>query len=425
MVCLSVAVPGAGAVEDVIATSSGIPSPPAADGDLILWIEETPALPYYSFMGRCAINIYNTTSQVETLVRSRTTNARSPDIDGDLAVWEEERGTSTDIVVHNITTGSVVALHTDGLQRSPRVNGSRIVWEEGFTGSRTVWLYDLTDGGLHHLSQRKTDCFSPDIFQNTVVWCERDGDDTYSVVSFDLVTRRPAVLARASGPVSPRIDGAGVVWEDGGTVSLATVGEGTLVLAGNADPGDLPAIYGPFVAWSGDGEICCRDTRDTRTLRYSGRTPFGPAFCAGGIAWVDVEPGGRTVLRYRTLPLSPGAVKEAEPDPTTSLSRAVSRQRGLLREGECDWFALDVSSGSTRLSLDLDWENETESLSCTLIGPGGAIFRFTDADDGALDGRVRISVTTPSGLVPGRWYCAASGESVRQEVSYAVAWYEW
>lgn len=86
MVCLSVAVPGAGAVEDVIATSSGIPSPPAADGDLILWIEETPALPYYSFMGRCAINIYNTTSQVETLVRSRTTNARSPDIDGDLAV---------------------------------------------------------------------------------------------------------------------------------------------------------------------------------------------------------------------------------------------------------------------------------------------------------------------------------------------------
>lgn len=416
--CLLMAVPGAGAAEDIIATTSGIPSPPAAGGDLILWIEKTPSLPYYSFLGRCAVHTCNITTGVETLVRSRATNARSPDIDGAIAVWEEERGTSTDIVMYNTTAGTVVALHTPGLQRSPRVSDGRIVWEEGFAGSRTIWLYDLDDGGLHHLSRGEPDCFSPDISGNTVVWCERDGD-AYSVVSLDLVTGRPVVCARPSGPVTPRIDGACVVWEDAGAVWIREGGAGASILAGNATPGDAPVVRGSLVAWAGGGGIRFRDLRDTRTMHLTGRSPTGPALLAAGIAWVEED----SVLRYRGLPPSAGVVVEAEPDPT---SRAVvTRQRGLLREGECDWYALDVSPGSTRISLDCTWGNESESLSCTLIGPGGAVLRFTDGDDGAMDGRVRISVTSPSGLVPGRWYCAASGDSVRERLSYAIAWYEW
>jgi len=58
--------------------------------------------------------------------------------------------------------------------------------------------------------------------------------------------------------------------------------------------------------------------------------------------------------------------------------------------------------GTTGVSLDFSWENADESLSCTLIGPGGAILRFTDSDDEMMDARVRASVTSPAGIIHGR-----------------------
>jgi hypothetical protein len=142
-----------------------------------------------------------------------------------------------------------------------------------------------------------------------------------------------------------------------------------------------------------------------------------------GIAWVEEGNGGVLAIRYQ--PFSSPHPGGLQVEPAAVVTQVATGSRfGRMREGECAWYALDVSPGTTGISLDFSWENVDESLSCTLIGPGGAMFRFTDSDDEAMDARIRVSVTSPAGIIPGRWYCAVSGESVGEDVSYTIVWYE-
>lgn len=407
----------------LVAQPDAIVCTPAAGGDRILWIELTTA-PEFAFFGTRAIHAYNTTSGTATLIRSRATNARSPDIDGDLAVWEEERGTTTDIVLYNFRTGTVSALHTTAIQHNPRVSDNRIVWEEGFEGERSVWMYDMTTGSLYGLSTGKNDCFTPDIDGTTVVWVEQSDRDAYSIVSADLVSGRRDVLGVTSVPVSPRIDEGMTVWEDEGLIHLASTEDGVTTLTGEPAPRSGAIIGEAIVAWSEEGRIICHDLLDgqtTRTGKMEASTK--PAILEDGIAWVEEGNGGVLAIRYQPFASPhPGGLQVEPAAVVTPVS--MGTQGGRIREGECAWYALDVSAGTTSISLDFSWENVDESLSCTLIGPGGAMFRFTDSDDEALDGRIRVSVTSPAGIIPGRWYCAVSGESVREDVSYAIVWYE-
>ncbi len=407
----------------LITHPSGIVSTPAAGGDRILWIEPDSSPSYYAFLGSRTIHAYNTTSRTETLIRSRATNACSPDIDGDLAVWEEERGTTTDIVLYNFSTGTVSALHTVGHQHNPRVSESRIVWEEGFDGERGVWMYDTETSELFGLSTGKNDCTAPDIDGNTVVWLERSGCDAYSIVSLDLVSGRRDVLVTTTAPVRPCIDGGTVVWEDGGLIHLASIEEGVTILTGEPALRSGAVISDTIVAWSEDGRIRCHDLTDGETTRIGKRqTSTKPAILEEGIAWVEGDAGGQFSLRYQPFVSAPATRLQVEPVATATPVSA-GNQTGRLREGECAWYALDVSPGTTGVSLNFSWENANESLSCTLIGPGGAMLRFTDSDDGEMDARVRVSVTSPAGLVPGRWYYVVSGESIGEDVSYAITLY--
>ncbi len=418
------AVPFAGGEPVRVACPSDVISTPAAGGDRILWIEPGSSPPYYAFLGSRTIHAYNTTSRTETLIRSRATNACSPDIDGDLAVWEEERGTTTDIVLYNFRTGTVSALHTAGHQHNPCVSDGRIVWEEGFDGERGIRLYDTETGDLFGLSTGKADCTAPDIDGNTVVWLEQSGSDAYSMVSLDLVSGRRDVLATTTAPVRPRIDGGTVVWEDGGLIHLASIEEGVTILTDEPAPRSGVVISDTIVAWSEDGRIRCYDLVARETARVETRhASTKPAILKEGIAWVEDDDGGLFSLRYQPFAPAPVAGLQVEPVATVTPVSAGNRT-GRLREGECAWYALDVSPGTTGISLDFSWENADESLSCTLIGPGGAMLRFTDSDDGEMDAGVRVSVTSSAGLVPGRWYYVVSGESIGEEVSYAVTLYE-
>lgn len=410
-----------------IAHAQYILSAPAADGDRIVWIDASSSLFPGSdpaFVTAFSIHSYNTTSQAETLIRDRARNAGSPDIDGELAVWEEERGFTTDIILLNFTSGIISALHTPGFQHSPRVSGSRIVWEEGFDGDRDVWMYDTVSGELSCLAAGKNDCFAPDIDGNTAVWVEQSGRDSYSIVSTDLVSGRQTVLDTATVPVCPRIDGGAVVWEEDRLVRLVGNGVGMIVLAAGQSLSSDAVVDENIAAWSDDGQIVCRELSEMQTVRIGKQhASTRPAVLKGGIAWVEEGGRGDSYIRYQpfssplqsVLPVSPAAALT---------TRAMEQQGGRLREGESAWYVLDVPGGTVYISLDFSWEDTNESLSCTLIGPGGALFHFTDSDDGQMDARVRVSVVSHAEILPGRWYCAVSGDSVLDEAVYSLTWYE-
>lgn len=412
-----------------IAHPYNIISAPAAGGDHILWVESTSPHPfpdygYYPWVP-CAIYSYNITSQTETLIRSRATNARSPDIDGDLAVWEEERGSTTDIILYTFSTGTISALHTTQLQHNPRVSGHCIVWEEGFVGERGIWMYDTKSGNLYGLSTGKTDCFAPDIEGNTVVWVEKTDPDLFSVVSRDLVSGRQFVLNTTSAAVSPRIDGGKVIWENDGLIHLASNEEGTSILTSEPAGRSGAIISSNIVAWSENGRIFCSDLLETQMIHIGKQhASVKPAITDGGIAWVEDDHRALTSIWYQPFSSLPEDELQIVPC-ATIMPPTRGGQSGLLREGECAWYVLDVSTGTTQICLDLSWEEVGESLSCTLICPGGTLLRFTDSDDEVMDARVKISVTSRAGIVPGRWYCAISGESIQEEARYSIIWYEY
>lgn len=435
LVIASVIIPGIGAAISFgeegpfqIAHPFDIISAPAAGGDRILWIESTsPPFPDDEhYLGApCAIYSYNTTSGTKTLIRSRATNACSPDIDGDLAVWEEERGFTTDIICYNFSTGTVSALQTNRLQHNPRVSKDRIVWEEGFVGERGIWMYNTKSGALHGLSTGKTDCFAPDIDRNTVVWVEKNDQDTYSIVSLNLVSGRQFVLNTTSAAVWPRIDGGKIIWEEDGLIHLASNKEGMSTLTSEPACRSDVIISDTIVAWSEDGGIFCSDLLETQMIRIGKQhASMKPAITDKGIAWVEDDHGALPYIWYQPFSPLPETGLQVEACATT-MPPTRGGQSGLLREGECAWYVLDVSTGTTRICLDLSWEEVGESLSCTLICPGGTILRFTDSDDEIMDARVRISVTSRAGIFPGRWHCAISGESIQEEARYSIIWYEY
>ncbi|KAF1073640.1 hypothetical protein [Methanogenium sp. MK-MG] len=403
-------------------------SAPAAGGDRIVWIEGIP--PFYPDPEYCpgsarAIYSYNTTSQTKTLIRSRATNARSPDLDGDLAVWEEERESTTDIIFYNFSAGTVSALQTNRPQHNPRVSEYRIVWEEGFEGERRVWMYNTKDGESYGLSTGKTDCFSPDIEGNTVIWVEKTDQDVYSIVSLDLGSGRMFALGTTSAAVWPRIDGGRVIWEDGGLIHLASTEEGISTLTAEPACRSGAIISDNIAAWSEDGRIICSDLLETQTTCIGKQhASMKPAILDEGIVWVEDDQSALSSILYQPISSRPQTALQVVSCPAdTSTTRG--EQSGWMREGESAWYALDISAGTTQASLDFSWEDVNDSLSCTLIGPGDTLFRFTDSDDEVMDARIRISVTSPAGIVPGRWYCAISGESVRKKVCYSLIWYEY
>jgi len=412
-----------------IAHPYDIISAPAAGGERILWIESTPSPPfpnpgYYLWVPR-AVYSYNITSRIKTLIRSRATNARPPDIDGDLAVWEEERKSTTDIIFYNFSAGTVSALHTTRIQHNPHVSENRIVWEEGFVGERRVQMYNTKDGRSYGLSTGKTDCFAPDIEGNTVVWVEKNDQDVYSIVSLDLVSGRQVVLDTTSVAVSPRIDGGKVIWENEGLIHLASNEEGMSILTSEPACRSGAIINDNIAAWSEDGRIFCSDLLEKKMIRIGKQhTSVKPAITDGGIAWVEDDHCALPTIYYQPFSPLPEAGLQVIPCATT-ISPTRGGQSGLLREGECAWYVLDVSTGTTQICLDLSWEEVNESLSCTLICPGGTLFRFTDGDDEVMDARVKISVTSRTGIIPGRWYCAISGESIQKEACYSIIWYEY
>lgn len=72
---------------------------------------------------------------------------RSPDIDGNLVVWEEYRAGRASVVVgYFLDTGETRLLsRAPGNNRNPSVNGSLVAWENDADRARDVWAYDATN----------------------------------------------------------------------------------------------------------------------------------------------------------------------------------------------------------------------------------------------------------------------------------------
>lgn len=190
---------------------------------------------------------------VDRQLTSDAATQTSPDISGDLVVWQEQRDGQSDVFLHDLGTDETRRLTDDPAdQIAPRISGNRVVWEDHRHAGRDVYVLDVTGGDAIRLTPETSVQVEPDVSDGRVVWRD-DRRAGWGVVLHDLATGEEAWLTTGGSAEAPAISGATVVWLENGRIrgrDLAT-GEDLEV------PGDQGvrsrdglAVDGPRVAWT-------------------------------------------------------------------------------------------------------------------------------------------------------------------------------
>ena len=94
-----------------------------------------------------------------------------------------------------------------------------------------------------------------------------------------------------------------------------------------------------------------------------------------------------------------------------------------IAQGEIDVYYRTISSGTPSMVTDLYWGNPANSLSLTIVAPDATLGPYYDSADGTVNGRIALSVSSPSGLTPGTWTFYIRGHSVSGSQAYSFMTY--
>ncbi len=133
----------------------------------------------------------------------------SPDMDGDLLVWQDDRNGNWDVYYKDLESGVETQLTSDpSAQSSPKVSGTCVIWYEG--SDKGLYLLDLESGESVMRISSEGAVGSYDISGDTVVWTEGAAVYAYSISSGETRT-----LASGAGERSGvAVDGDLVVWTE-------------------------------------------------------------------------------------------------------------------------------------------------------------------------------------------------------------------
>ncbi|WP_153015906.1 pre-peptidase C-terminal domain-containing protein [Methanofollis ethanolicus] len=100
----------------------------------------------------------------------------------------------------------------------------------------------------------------------------------------------------------------------------------------------------------------------------------------------------------------------------------LQRNDATISQGERDRYSHTVPSGTSQMNIDLNWGNSANSLFLTISAPTSAIGTFHDADDGAIDGRIHITISKSPCIEAGTWEFVVYGEKVSGKEDYTFGW---
>lgn len=89
-----------------------------------------------------------------------------------------------------------------------------------------------------------------------------------------------------------------------------------------------------------------------------------------------------------------------------------------ITQGEMDWYSRYVSSGTSSMTVDLNWGNTANSLALTILAPDATLGPYYDSSDGTTNGRIAFVVSQYGGLTPGTWNFLVYGQNVAGTQSY-------
>ncbi|MHB8793781.1 MAG: hypothetical protein ACYC6O_10670, partial [Thermoleophilia bacterium] len=206
---------------------------PAISADRVVWVDYRNSTDYGDIYMRDLTQPADTyVSRASDLPPGKAApqkDKRSPDIDGDIVVWEDMRNAfqdaqgwwhNPDIYTKNLTTGveSAVCTNTSD-QYNPVVAGNRVYWMDYRNNNWDIYMKDLSTGVETRLTVNNSHQSWPSASGDFVAWKEtREGDeDIYMRNMANGVEQRvntdPAGTPTASQKM-PAISGSRVAWMD-------------------------------------------------------------------------------------------------------------------------------------------------------------------------------------------------------------------
>lgn len=143
--------------------------------------------------------------------------AQSPDVDGNHVAFANVAGSSSDIAVYDLASGSMKTLMLAGDQLNPHVSGDWVSFEDLVTGISHIGLWNYVTGELEHVNVGPSSQTLSDIDGNHVVYTDdRAGRlDIYSLQFASDTT--PPTLSVPSGVTVDATSPAGAVVTYGAT----------------------------------------------------------------------------------------------------------------------------------------------------------------------------------------------------------------
>lgn len=102
---------------------------------------------------------------------------------------------------------------------------------------------------------------------------------------------------------------------------------------------------------------------------------------------------------------------------------ASPRTVGTITQGQTDWYSTVVTSGTSSLTMDLNWGYVPDSLTLTILSPDATYGPYNDLSDGTTNGRITLMASQTGGLSPGTWKFKVYGERVLGPQSYNFVTY--
>jgi hypothetical protein len=96
-----------------------------------------------------------------------------------------------------------------------------------------------------------------------------------------------------------------------------------------------------------------------------------------------------------------------------------------IKQGQKKVHKATVPSGTTALTLKLNWGNTQSKLSLSPYDPAGHILRtYSDNDDlGGVDGKINLKISSQDGMESGVWRFKVKGVSVHGREDYTFKVY--